>query len=161
LALSGILLVGVGCYFLFLRPPLLPEDIRYMNLTPSELQSVGSRLAAWLTNVFRVMGGYIAATGTLAFTLAITAFRDRRPAAAIGAAVAGGLSIGWMTAVNFMIGSDFRWVLLGMALVWTAGIAAFVREWSLSAGERRRDTLTCVNAGTTEPSDSSGPKGSP
>ena len=128
LAVSGILLVGVGFYFLFLRLPLLPEDIRYMSLTPSELQLVGSRLASWLTHVFRVMGGYIAATGVLTFTLAMTAFRDRRTAAAIGAAIAGGLSIGWMAAVNFMIHSDFKWVLLGMALVWMASLAAYVRE---------------------------------
>jgi hypothetical protein len=107
-----------------------------MNLTPQELQSVG--LASWLTHVFRVMGGYIAATGTLAFTLAITAFRDRRPAAAIGTAVAGGLSIGWMTAVNFMINSDFKWVLPAMALIWTASIAVFAREWILSAKVDKR-----------------------
>jgi hypothetical protein len=30
-----------GIYFLFLRPPLLPEDIRYMSFIPAELQSVG------------------------------------------------------------------------------------------------------------------------
>lgn len=43
LAASGVLLIGVGIYFLFVRPALLPEDIRYMNLTPAELQSIGSR----------------------------------------------------------------------------------------------------------------------
>ena len=54
LAVSGTLLVGVGIYFLFLRPPLLPEDIRYMSLTPAELQSVGPRLMSWLTYVFQI-----------------------------------------------------------------------------------------------------------
>jgi hypothetical protein len=131
LATSGILLVGVGVYFLFLRPPLLPEDIRYMSLTPAELQSVGPRLTSWLTHVFRVMGGYVAATGVLALTLALTSFRDRHVVAAAGAGVAGALSIGLMAAVNFMIQSDFKWVLLGMALVWAASIATFVRESGL------------------------------
>ena len=70
LALSGTLLIGVGYYFLVLRPTLLPEDIRYMNLTAAELQSFGPRLSAWLTHVFRVMGGYVLATGVLAVTLA-------------------------------------------------------------------------------------------
>ncbi|MGY8710519.1 hypothetical protein RAD16_32690 [Bradyrhizobium sp. 18BD] len=134
LAASGVLLIGVGIYFLLLRPPLLPEDVRYMSLTPAELQSIGPRLTSWLTHVFRVMGGYIAATGVLALTLAWTSFRDRRSAAAAGAAIAGGLSIGLMAAVNFMIHSDFKWVLLGMALVWTASIATFVRE---SAGRSK------------------------
>lgn len=33
LGLSGIILIVVGCYFLFLgpRPALLPEDVRYMS----------------------------------------------------------------------------------------------------------------------------------
>ncbi|MGY8676451.1 hypothetical protein Q2941_01315 [Bradyrhizobium sp. UFLA05-153] len=128
LAASGILLVGVGTYFLFLRPPLLPEDIRYMSLTQAELQSIGPRLTSWLTHVFRVMGGYVAATGVLALSLAVTSFRDHRGLAAAGAGLAGGLSIGLMAAVNFMIHSDFKWVLLGMALVWLASIAMFVRE---------------------------------
>ena len=125
---SGILLVGVGIYFLVLRPPLLPEDIRYMSLTPAELQSVGPRLTSWLTHVFRVMGGYVAATGVLAITLACTSFRDRSAAAAVGAGLAGGFSIGLMAAVNFMIRSDFKWVLLGFALAWAASIAMFVHE---------------------------------
>lgn len=132
LAASGILLIGVGVYFLFLRPPLLPEDIRYMSLTSVELQLIGPRLTSWLTHVFRVMGGYVAATGVLALTLALTSFHDHRAAAATGAGVAGGLSIGLMAAVNFMIYSDFKWVLLGMALVWAASIATFVRESVLS-----------------------------
>jgi hypothetical protein len=128
LAVSGILLAGIGIYFLFLRPPLLPEDIRYMGLTPAELQSVGPRLTAWLNQVFRVMGGYVAATGMLALTLALTTFCDHRTLAAVGAGIAGGLSIGLMAAVNFIIHSDFRWVLFGMALVWAASITAFIGE---------------------------------
>jgi hypothetical protein len=48
LAISGVMLIGVGCYFLFIRPALLPEDIRYMRLTPAELESIGPRLAVWL-----------------------------------------------------------------------------------------------------------------
>lgn len=133
LAVSGILLIGVGIYFLVLRPPLLSEDIRYMNLTAAELQSIGPRLTSWLTKVFRVMGGYVAATGVLALTLASTSFRDRHVVAVAGAVVAGVLSIGLMSAVNFMIHSDFKWVLLGMALVWAASIAMFVRESATSA----------------------------
>jgi hypothetical protein len=99
-----------------------------MNLTPAELQLVGGRLGSWLVHVFRVMGGYIAATGVLAIALAATSFRIHHPLAAAGAAVAGTASIGWMAAVNFMIDSDFKWVLLGMALVWAFSLAAFAWE---------------------------------
>jgi hypothetical protein len=133
LAASGILLAGVGIYFLFLRPPLLLEDIRYMGLTQAELQSIGPRLSSWLTQVFRVMGGYVAATGVLALTLAVTSFRDHRAVAAVGAGFAGALSIGLMATVNFVIHSDFKWVLLGFALVWAASIAMFVREPGVSS----------------------------
>lgn len=138
LAASGVLLVGVGIYFIFLRPALLPEDIRYMNLTPAELRSIGPRLTLWLINVFRVMGGYVTATGVLALTLAWTSFREHRSAAAAGAGIAGGLSIGLMSAVNFMIHSDFKWVLLAMALVWAASIASFVRESAVVPEQRPR-----------------------
>lgn len=128
LAISGILLISMGYYFLFIRPALLPEDIRYMGLTPAELDSVGPRLAAWLNHVFNVMGGYVAATGVLALTLAVTSFRQRNSWAVAGSIVAGLVSIGWMAATNFMIDSEFKWVLLGFALTWAASIAALTVE---------------------------------
>ncbi|WP_249156348.1 hypothetical protein [Bradyrhizobium japonicum] len=128
LAISGALLIAMGCYFLFIRPALLPEDIRYMGLTPDELEAIGPRLATWLNHVFDVMGGYVTATGVLALTLAVTAFRHRCPWAVAGSIVAGLVSIGWMTAINFMINSDFKWLLLAFALTWAASIAAFAVE---------------------------------
>jgi hypothetical protein len=73
-----------------------------------------------------------AAAGVLTLTLAVTSIRDHRAAAAIGAAIAGMLSIGLMAAVNFTIHSDFKWLLLSMALVWAASIARFVRETMFS-----------------------------
>ena len=33
LILAGVTLIGVGLYFILLRPPLLPEDVRYMALS--------------------------------------------------------------------------------------------------------------------------------
>jgi hypothetical protein len=132
LAGSGVLLIGIGFYFLFLRPALLPEDIRYMSLTPAELQSIGPRLGSWLTHVFRVMGGSITATGVLAIALGTTSFREHYPVAAIGAMLGGAASIGWMAVVNFMIDSDFKWILLGMALVWASSLGLF--GWELLRG---------------------------
>ena len=34
-------------------------------------------------------------------------------------------AVGWMTAVNFMIDSDFKWVLLAMALLWACSLVLF------------------------------------
>ena len=125
LALAGVSLIGVGLYFILLRPPLLPEDIRYMALPAAKLDILRPRLELWLTQVFRVMGGYVMATGVLAVTLAATAFRARQKGAAIGALIGGAASIGCMAAVNFMIDSDFKWALLGMALLWACSLVLF------------------------------------
>jgi hypothetical protein len=125
LILAGIALIGTGLYFIVLRPPLLPEDVRYIALPAAQFDVLRPRLEPWLTHVFRVMGGYILATGVLAVTLAATSFRAHQPGAAIGALIGGGASIGWMAAVNFIIDSDFKWVLLGMALLWACSLVLF------------------------------------
>jgi hypothetical protein len=122
------MLIGTGLYFILLRPALLPEDIRYMGLSATQLDGVRDPLAAWLTQVFRVMGGYVLATGVLAITLALTSYREHHKGAWLGALVGGIASIGWMTVVNFAIRSDFKWVLLSMALVWAASIIVFWTE---------------------------------
>ena len=128
LALAGVALIGAGLYFLLLRPPLLPEDVRYMALTEAQLAVVRPRLEAWLTHVFRVMGGYVLATGVLTLTLAATSFRMHQRGAGLGALIGGVASIGWMAVVNFMIDSDFKWILLGMALLWASSLVLFSLE---------------------------------
>lgn len=125
LIIAGFALIGVGVYFIFLRPPLLPEDVRYLALPASQLDILRPRLELWLTHVFRVMGGHVLATGVLAITLAATAFRTRQKGAAIGVLIGGAASIGWMAAVNFLIDSDFKWVLLGMALLWACSLVLY------------------------------------
>ena len=130
LALAGITLIGAGLYFVLLRPPLLPEDVRYMGLGQAELVGVRPHLEAWLTHVFRVMGGYVLATGVLAVTLAATSFRKHQWGAWLGGLIAGAASIGWMAVVNFMIDSDFTWTLLGMAMLWAMSLVLFCIETS-------------------------------
>lgn len=51
--------MGIGIYFIFLRPPLLPEDARYMDTTLAEIQAAAPGLVRWLQKVFWVLGGYI------------------------------------------------------------------------------------------------------
>jgi hypothetical protein len=128
LVLAGITLIGTGLYFLLLRPPLLPEDVRYMGVSEAELVAVRPRLEAWLTHVFRVMGGHILANGVLAVTLAATSFRTYQWNAWLGALIGGAFSIGWMAIVNFIIDSDFKLVLSGMAAVWAASLVLFCFE---------------------------------
>ena len=125
LALAGVALVGAGLYFIVLRPPLLTEDMRYMGFSAAQLDPVRPRLEAWLTHVFLVMGGYVLATGVLAITVAATSFRAHHWGAALGALIGGAVSIGWMTVVNFRIDSDFKWVLLVIALAWACSLGLF------------------------------------
>jgi hypothetical protein len=133
LAVAGIAVMGIGSYFIFLRPPLLPEDLRFLALPASQLDVIKPRLELWLAHVFVVLGGYAVATGVLAIALAATSFRAHRRGAAIGASVGGAASIGLMAAVNFSIDSDFKWVLLGIALLWGCSLAMF---WLETRNER-------------------------
>jgi hypothetical protein len=130
LALSGVTLIGAGLYFLLLRPPLLPEDLRYMGLEPAHVAAVRPRMESWLAHVFRVMGGYVLATGVLTITLAATSFRLHQWGAGLGVLIGGAASIGLMATTNVIIGSDFKWVLLGIATLWAASLVAFALERS-------------------------------
>ena len=138
LALSGVGLIGAGLYFLLLRPPLLPEDLRYMGLEPAHVAAVRPRMEPWLAHVFRVMGGYVLATGVLAITLAATSFRLHERGAGLGALIGGAASIGLMAITNFTIGSDFKWTLLGIAALWAASLVAFALERSRSTHKLRQ-----------------------
>jgi len=51
-----------------------------MALPAVQLDILRPRLVLWLTHVFRVMGGYVLATGVLTVTLATTAFRAHQGA---------------------------------------------------------------------------------
>ena len=134
LALAGVAVGGIGVYFIFLRPSLLPEDIRFMQLSEGEVAAIGPRLQAWQAQVFRVLGGFALGTGLLTVALAGTSFRARRPIAVAGAILGGASSIGLMAFVNFAIDSDFKWFLLACASLWALSIVAFgVEGWATRA----------------------------
>lgn len=125
LAFCGLVLIGVGAYFIFLRPPLLPEDARYLGASLAQLDAVAPNLLQWLTRVFWVVGGYILTTGVFTLFVARTSFRKRLHGVAVLVALAGLTSVGWMTIVNFIIESDFKWLLLGLAVLWGVSITLF------------------------------------
>ena len=125
LALGGLLLIAMGIYFVLLRPPLLPEDLRYMGSTLQNEKENIPGLLNWLPKVFWVMGGYIFTTGLLIIFIALTSFRNRLRGAFSIVALAAISSIGLMTVVNFMIGSDFKWVLLIFILSWIIALILY------------------------------------
>lgn len=69
----GIWLIGLGLYFMFLRPPLLAEDLRYMGTSTGEVQSAVTGLERWLRRVFTVMGGFMTGAGVLTISAAVRA----------------------------------------------------------------------------------------
>ncbi|WP_396928245.1 hypothetical protein [Mycolicibacterium sp.] len=124
-AFGGCILIGIGGFFVFARPALLPEDLRYLERSASDLDTAVPRLTGWLRLVFTVLGGYAAATGILTVYLALNV-RSGGLTAVIILAVAGASSIGVMAVVNLLLHSAFRWLLSAVAAVWIAATVVAV-----------------------------------
>lgn len=124
----GLWLVALGAYFLFLRPPLLPEDPRYIGSTIETLRSVAPGLERWLGHVFNVMGGFMVAAGAMTMLVACHFLAKRERGTVTALSLAGAASVVLMSATNFLLQSDFRWPLLLPALLWLAGLLCYLRE---------------------------------
>ena len=132
-AVCGLWMVLLGSYFIFLRPALLPEDPRFMGTSLEALRAAVPGLERWLGHVFNVMGGFMVAAGALTMLVAWRFLATRAPGTLLAMSVAGGCGVVLMSASNFMLHSDFRWVLLVPAVLWLAALGAYVREGSSSA----------------------------
>lgn len=128
LAVCGIALLGIGIYFVFVRPAFLPEDVRYAGASLKQLQAVAPNISEWLRWVFWVLGGYITATGLFAIYFAKTSFQYRSKGAGALATLAGVTSVGIMAAVNIIIHSDFELPLVGLAALWALALVLYRRE---------------------------------
>ncbi len=118
----GVWLVGLGVYFAVLRPPLLPEDARFMGASTAQIREMLPGLERWLRLVFTVMGGFMVGSGLL--TLYVAAQPTLRWRSSV-LGISGAVTVGLMSAVNFGLGSDYRWLLLIPVLVW---VAAFMLD---------------------------------
>lgn len=130
LGVWGLYQVFVGLYFIFIRPSLLPEDLRAVATTLEAAQAAAPHLEAWLNWVFAVMGGQMAALGVLLLGAAVGVFRGRRPdRIAMAAYVAAGLlSVTLMSGVNFALVSDFRWFLVMPVVVWLVAMIFLAKQ---------------------------------
>lgn len=122
LTACGVVLVLIGGYFLAARPPLLPEDARYMGSTVEDLIDVVPALSGWLRRVFWVLGGFVATTGILVVYVARTLFSTSSAGGIVVLTAAGVTSVGCMTVVNIMIRSAFRWALFALSAMWALGL---------------------------------------
>ncbi len=118
----GIWLIGLGLYFMFLRSPLLPEDLRYMGTSPGEIQSAMPGLERWVHRVFTVMGGFMTGAGVLTIWVVMNASAVREKWTWIVLALAGLFTVGTMSLTNFQLNSDFKWLLLIPSLLWVIGL---------------------------------------
>ena len=124
----GLWLVVLGLYFALLRSALLPEDPRYIGGSLEAIRAAVPGLERWLGHVFKVMGGFMLATGALTVLAACRWLAKRERGTFAALAVAGAASVGLMSATNFLLNSDFRWLLLLPALLWLLGLACYLRE---------------------------------
>ncbi len=118
--------MGLGFYFIVLRPPLLPEDLRFMGTTLAQIRTGVPGLESWLQKVFTVMGGFMAGAGVLTVFVAIVAMPPRLKGTAWAIGLSGALSVVLMSTNNFVLHSDFRWLLLVPTLVWLAGFVFYI-----------------------------------
>jgi hypothetical protein len=125
----GIWLIGLGLYFMFLRPSLLPEDLRYMGASADEIQSTMPGLERWLRRVFTVMGGFMTGAGMLTILAALKASAVREKRTWIVLALAGLFTVGTMSLTNFQLNSDFKWLLLIPSLLWIIGLVFLTIVW--------------------------------
>ena len=97
-----------------------------MGTTPAQIQAAVPGLESWLKHVFIVAGGFMAGAGALTVFVAVVAMPLRLKGTLWAITLSGLLTVALMSATNFALHSDFRWLLLGPALVWLAGLALYV-----------------------------------
>jgi len=124
----GLWLGVLGLYFMLIRPALLPEDVRFVGKPLARIQAAIPELAHWLKLVVVVLGGFATGTGLSSTHLAVVALPHRPRGASWVIAVVGLSTVVRMSAVNFGLHSDFRWVLLVPTFLWGAGRAAYLLE---------------------------------
>lgn len=122
----GIWLIGLGGYFMFARPALLPEDLRYLGLSAIQVETFLPHLASWLRNVFTVMGGFMAGCGVLIIFVSMRAVKQCVAGTGTALGLVGLLTVATMSWTNFVLDSDFKWLLLVPAVAWLLGLVSYV-----------------------------------
>jgi len=121
----GILTLGIAAYFLFLRPPMLPEDARFTGVPAGALPP---RLGAWLTIVFRTWGGFVAGFGIVLVAIGAYLLTAAPRVLRGGVALALVVAFGRFLLSNIELGSDFLPFLVVVSVfAAAAGVALLVR----------------------------------
>ena len=137
-AACGIWLIGLGGYFMFVRPSFLPEDLRYIGASATQVEALLPQMASWLRNVFMVMGGFMAGCGALVVFVSVRVVPQRAQGTGIALGVSGLLTVATMSWINFALDSDFKWLLLAPTVAWLLGLLCYV------AGSRAKRAFVAV-----------------
>jgi hypothetical protein len=116
----SLLTVALGVYMAVLRPPLLPEDMRFLGVTPSSLPP---SLLRWLSIVFATWGAFIIAFGIVLFGVASALRTARTDVLRWATALALMIAFGRFLWSNLVLQSDFLWFI---ALVFLVSLGAAV-----------------------------------
>lgn len=114
----GAITIAVAFYFVALRPPFLPEDLRYIGGNP---QALSPALRDWLGIVFHTWGGFIAGYGIMLTGAGLFMLTGRNSWVVRATALSLPIVFGRFLYSNVLLSSDFLWVIAGLlALALTA-----------------------------------------
>ena len=116
----------------------MPEDLRFMGTTVAPIRAAAPGLEGWLKKVFTVMGGFMAGAGVLTVFVAAIAMPLRLKATSWAIGVSGAITVALMSWTNFVLDSDFKWLLLAPAVAWLLGLASY------GAGRRAEHAIVAV-----------------
>jgi hypothetical protein len=117
LAVLGVLTAATGLYFMLLRPPLLPEDVRFMGLAESEIPAA---MRSWLSIVFRTWGGFMVGLGLCVLGAAMRVASGCARWSRFGMAAGLVFAFGSFLASNVQLRSEFLWFIALLFVVATA-----------------------------------------
>ncbi|MBS4003802.1 MAG: hypothetical protein KGZ91_10545 [Afipia sp.] len=104
----GVLTLGTAVYFLALRPPLLPEDIRYSGI---DIATLPPAFLVWLGVVFRSWGGFIAGFGIVLLGIGTFMLTGRTRWLSWATAAGVVVAFGRFVYGNLVLSSDFLWFI--------------------------------------------------
>ena len=124
--ICGFWLIGLGGYFMFARPSLLPEDLRFLGESADQVELRLPQLMSWLQNVFMVMGGFMSGCGVFTIFVGVRVVPLFVRGTGTVLSCAGLVTVALMSWTNFLLNSDFKWFLLIPAVAWLLGFVCYV-----------------------------------
>jgi len=133
LLILGVLTIGTGGYFVFVRPPMLPEDVR---VTGVSAELLAPAMLDWLRIVFQTLGGFVAGFGIFMVAVSVHMLTRRPGLLEWGVALGLLVAFGRFLASNIALHSDYLWfisVLFALAALTAVGFVWNTRRGSKSA----------------------------